>query len=498
MGVEEQSLMQPDMVGPKKEGDSDAVGCSSDTSVWSTPPRLWSESPQHLWDCEDKADSVTGRTPSVKKLRGGDKGVKAQGPHKQKTKHTVNCHIMKLPPIKQALQGSKPRASSAGRNRNKELKSQVRDLQQQLNEARTENKLLKRLQYRHTMALQHFQDSEGSISQILTKHNNETRVLQRLLRETCSCRDILARQLRATENKLLNTKATLQRLQMLSQDRSLLEREELTLRLAEATAQLEEKDRRILDMEKNFELCQASFNRQVVTEQRKSNEAKKISFYLQEEINQLTKEIQDRERDLEKHNIYSHRFLKRSNKKAREHKQVQTEGIVLPPTVTASVLEMQEKQEEQQESPVNMCCYSPVHESTVIENPERKDFTNVTLEENCQEDVEICAESSDCAKEESSEAAQVLEEKQETQHETEIPSILEKCLNVVEHHKLSKIRRNYTFKQATENLHNGRPAYSSGDMSPHQSTRSVMKTEVLSSETHDPQLIGGKSRKRKD
>lgn len=40
------------------------------------------------------------------------------------------------------------------------------DLQQQLSEARTENKLLKRLQHRHMVALQHFQDSEGSLSQV--------------------------------------------------------------------------------------------------------------------------------------------------------------------------------------------------------------------------------------------------------------------------------------------------------------------------------------------
>lgn len=40
------------------------------------------------------------------------------------------------------------------------------DLRQQLSEAWTENKLLKRLQRRHMVALQHFQESEGSISQV--------------------------------------------------------------------------------------------------------------------------------------------------------------------------------------------------------------------------------------------------------------------------------------------------------------------------------------------
>ncbi|XP_038549743.1 LOW QUALITY PROTEIN: lebercilin-like protein [Micropterus salmoides] len=116
-------------------------------------------------------------------------------------------------------------------------------LQQQLNEARTENKLLKRIQHRHTVALQHFQDSEGSLSQILTKHNNEAPSLQGLLRETQAC---LARQLQATESKLQRSKDSLQHLQLLSQDQGLLEREELNLRLTNATEQLDQKDKRIL------------------------------------------------------------------------------------------------------------------------------------------------------------------------------------------------------------------------------------------------------------
>ena len=59
------------------------------------------------------------------------------------------------------------------------------------------------------------------------------------------CRDNLARQLQATEIKLLNTRATLQHLQLLSQDQSLLEREELALRLAKAISELEEKNGRM-------------------------------------------------------------------------------------------------------------------------------------------------------------------------------------------------------------------------------------------------------------
>ncbi|XP_070762162.1 lebercilin-like protein [Enoplosus armatus] len=486
MCVRQQSLMQQAFA---HKTDGDAVGCSTDTSRWPTPFSLPS-------DFEDQADSLQDKTPAAKspnkwqgsKPPGREKGKKAQEPCRQKTNYTANGPVLKLPPIK-PMQLSKLKIQSANLSCIRELKSQVWDLQQQLSEARTENKLLKRLQHRHTVALQHFQDSEGSLSQILIKHNNEARVLQGLLRETRVCRDNLARQLQATENKLLSAKADLQHLQLLSQDHSLLEREELTLRLTKATAELEEKDKRILVLERNLELCQASFNRQIVTEQRKISEARKILCYLQEKICQLNREIQDRERELETHNIYSHRFPKGSTEKGRESKMVQTDGLVLLPTEGApqlqSLLELHytesEERLEEQESSVNSCCYNAVVEV------ESEVSVNVTLEDNHQE--ETCADTSEqssCSDEspehqierdsfaeekEASEAPRVLEEEQKTEeHDSEVSYISQKSLNTTEpkrkEYKLPKIRRHYTFKQSTENLHSGRPAHSSVDLDP--------------------------------
>ncbi|XP_044057574.1 lebercilin-like protein isoform X2 [Siniperca chuatsi] len=460
MCVRQQSLMQQAFA--HKEGDGDVVSRSTETSRWSTPfrPRCGSNSSHYSSDFEDQADSLIDKTPETKsseqcqesKSPGRKKGKKTQGPHRQKANYTVNRQVLKLPPIK-PLQVSKPRIQSANLSCIKELKSQVWDLQQQLSEARTENKLQKRLQHRHTVALQHFQDSEGSLSQILTKHDNEARALQGLLRETRACRDNLARKLQATEYKLLSAKASLQHLQLLSQDYSLLEREELTLRLTKATAELEEKDKRILNLERKLELCQASFNRQIDTEQRKIKEASKISCYLQEKIYQLSREIQ--------------------------------------------------------------CCYNPVQVSLVIENPETEISANVMLEENHQEDTETCAVTSeqsscseespehqtegDCAEEtEALEAPRVLEEEQKKEeHESEMSYISEKSLNTTEPkrkgYRLPKIRCNYKFKQSIENLHSGRPTYSSVDLNPHERTKSAMRVETLSGGVHDLRLPAGKS-----
>eukprot|EP00064_Thunnus_orientalis_P009662 superscaffoldBa00001241_g9687 len=363
----------------RREGDSDAVSNSTDTSCWSTPSRLCcgSNTPHYSSDFEDQTDSLTHKTPEAKT---SDKSKKAQGDHKQKTNNTANHQLLKLPPIK-LLQVSSPRSQSADLNCIRELKSQVWDLQHQLSEARTENKLLKRLQHRHMVALQHFQDSESSIAQILTKHSNEARVLQGLLRETRTCRDNLARQLQATGNKLLNAKASLQHLQLLSQDHSLLEREELTLRLAKATAELEEKDKRILE----------SF----------------ATEYPETEVSV---------------NVTSEKETGRPGTGRLDHLE---------------------------ETETERCADTVEQNGCSGENPELQIERDGTEEE------------------EAVDAPQELEEEHTEEHEGQVSTILEESLSTTEPkckgYKLPKTKRNYSFKQTIENLHSGRPAYSSVD-----------------------------------
>ncbi|KAG7226124.1 hypothetical protein INR49_018735, partial [Caranx melampygus] len=142
MSVSQQCLLQQ-ILAYNEEDDGDSGSYSTDTSRWSTPSKLnrGSNSPQYLSDYKN-----------------------AQGDYKQKRNYAAHCEVLKLPPIK-SLQVSKPRTQSGYLNCIRELESQVGDLQQQLTESQTENKLLKRLQRRHMVALQHFQESEGSISQ---------------------------------------------------------------------------------------------------------------------------------------------------------------------------------------------------------------------------------------------------------------------------------------------------------------------------------------------
>ncbi|XP_061639097.1 histone-lysine N-methyltransferase, H3 lysine-79 specific-like isoform X2 [Phyllopteryx taeniolatus] len=231
---------------------------------------------------------------------------------------------LKLPPIRDT---AKLRQQST--NNIKELKNQNYVLQQQLQDSKTENKLLKNVLHRHTVALQQFQDLEGSISQIQDQHRNEVKALRRLLSETRSSRDKLARKLQSTERELLDCKDRINHLQWrVNKNPNLLEKEELTRRLTEFTIHLEEKERRIQFLEKSNMLLQSSLNRQVATEYKKMFRTNVMSLGLQTAVCELSKKTQpDRTREAETNNINTIR-LRKHGRKAKQSKMVQTEERV--------------------------------------------------------------------------------------------------------------------------------------------------------------------------
>ncbi|XP_019720418.1 glutamic acid-rich protein-like, partial [Hippocampus comes] len=230
---------------------------------------------------------------------------------------------LKLPPIRDT---AKLRELSA--NNIKELKNQNYVLQQQLKDSKTENKILKNVLHRHTVALQQYQDLDGSISQIQDQHRNEVKALRKLLAETRSSRDNLARKLQSTERELLDCKDRISHLQWrVNRNPNLLEKEELTRRLSEFTIQLEEKDRRIQFLEKSNMLLQGSLNRQVATEYKNMSKTNEMSLGLQSTVSELSKKTQlDRTREAETNNINTIRSRKHG-RKAKQSKMVQTEKL---------------------------------------------------------------------------------------------------------------------------------------------------------------------------
>lgn len=196
-----------------------------------------------------------------------------------------------------------------------ELRNELTELHIKLDELQKENRALKRLQHRQEKALNKFEDTENEISQLLARHNNEIRILRERLRKSQEKERATERRLKDTEDELYRKKTVLQKLKKLSADKHLAERDDLAKKLALAESKLEDREKRIKDLERNLELSSSSFQRELHSKKKKLCEAQEENRVLQEELNQLNQKLKEKERELEAKNIYANRMLKSSPRK---------------------------------------------------------------------------------------------------------------------------------------------------------------------------------------
>ncbi|XP_068137629.1 lebercilin [Hyperolius riggenbachi] len=199
-----------------------------------------------------------------------------------------------------------------------ELRNKVAELQMQVEEYQKENKTLKRLQFRQEKALNKFEDTENEISQLLSRHNNEVRILRERLRKSQERERNIEKKLKETEEELYRTSVTLKKLKQLSENKHLAERDELSRKLEVIESKLEERERRVKELEKNIELTQSSFQRQLLIEKKKAHDAQEENKSLQEELQRLIQKLKEKERELDAKNIYAYRLSKPSPKKDTE------------------------------------------------------------------------------------------------------------------------------------------------------------------------------------
>ncbi|GAA6089946.1 lebercilin [Tachysurus ichikawai] len=199
-----------------------------------------------------------------------------------------------------------------------ELKNALGELQLRTDELQRENRLLKQLQLRHEKALHRYSDTESEISQLLSRHNNETHVLRERLRRTQEKERMAERRCVEADAQLQRCRDQLHKLQQLADDQRLGEREELARKLVHAQVKVQESERRVKELEKNMELSTGSFQRQLASERKKTHDALQETQTLREEINKLSTKLKERERELDTRNIYANRMLKGASKKDLE------------------------------------------------------------------------------------------------------------------------------------------------------------------------------------
>ncbi|XP_051518928.1 lebercilin-like [Myxocyprinus asiaticus] len=247
------------------------------------------------------------------------KGVTRRPPphshHPQQRSGGIQSHILsKDAPSKEVDKVTK-RMLSARLLKINELKNGLSELRLHADELQRENRLLRQLQLRQEKALHRYNDTESEISQLLSRHNNETHVLRERLRRSQENQRAAESSLREMDAQLQRCRSQLQKLQRLADDQNLGEREELSRKLMHTQAKLQESERKVKELEKNMELSSGSFQRQLANEMRRTHDTQLEVKALQEEVERLCTKLKEKERELDARNIYSNRMGKASSKK---------------------------------------------------------------------------------------------------------------------------------------------------------------------------------------
>ncbi|XP_061537975.1 uncharacterized protein LOC133405210 isoform X2 [Phycodurus eques] len=359
---------------------------------------------------------------------------------------------LKFPPISE-----EPKTYELTKNlKIKNLKRQNGDLQLELVVVKTQSKVMKNVLHRHTVAVQEYQRLEGNLSQIQDQHINEVKGMRNLLRKTRSSCDVLAKKLQDSEKELLDSKDKILQLELqILHNPSMLEKEELSCRLDEATIDLKEKNKRIWE----------------------------------------------RQKELDHHNLPALRFQHLAYKKETFNKMVQTDEIVSTPSEDGS--------------PVKSDSSEPDDElrkwlrSTSTDNVPVGSFVVKYLKRNVEQtekftnfkEIPDRQMAGDC-----SERNKVTEASQEPVDEDQDQDWTQQCPGscIFAHtiattppqqkgHKHIQFRRKYAFTPVTKNLHLGKPAYSGLDQRSHDSQtlrnspswKSVINTEEEEAPQYD-------------
>ncbi|XP_036405878.1 lebercilin isoform X2 [Megalops cyprinoides] len=198
-----------------------------------------------------------------------------------------------------------------------EQRNELTELQLRLDQLQKENKVLRQLQHRQERALNKFEDTENEIAQLISRHNNEVHVLRERLRRAQERERATDRRLKDAEEELHRSKAALQKLRRLAEDRQLGEREELARKAAQAQGRLQDSERRVKDLERNMELSSSSFQRQLAAERKKTHEVQEEVKNLREELERVTQKLKERELDTK--NIYANRMGRAPPKKETDN-----------------------------------------------------------------------------------------------------------------------------------------------------------------------------------
>lgn len=206
------------------------------------------------------------------------------------------------------------RVLSANRHKVSRLHNIVEELQQEVDELKSENKSLHRVSHRQEKEIRKIDNEEASLPILLQRHSAEMRTLKQRLRRN---QEVLSRKEKESherDKEIQKLRDKVKNYRELSQDKKLEERAALAKKLQNIEDEMASKDKKILDLEKAITLKDKMRQREMKEQRERYRQAKEELKRVQEDFRSLRERLQEKERELDEKNIYHQLIIQKKKR----------------------------------------------------------------------------------------------------------------------------------------------------------------------------------------
>lgn len=206
------------------------------------------------------------------------------------------------------------RVLSANRHKVSRLHNIVEELQQEVDELKSENKSLHRVSHRQEKEIRKIDNEEASLPILLQRHSAEMRTLKQRLRRN---QEVLSRKEKESherDKEIQKLRDKVKNYRDLSQDKKLEERAALAKKLQNIEDEMASKDKKILDLEKAITLKDKMRQREMKEQRERYRQAKEELKRVQEDFRSLRERLQEKERELDEKNIYHQLIIQKKKR----------------------------------------------------------------------------------------------------------------------------------------------------------------------------------------
>ncbi|XP_064627268.1 zinc finger CCCH domain-containing protein 13-like isoform X3 [Lineus longissimus] len=206
------------------------------------------------------------------------------------------------------------RMLSARRLKINELRNQVEELNLLVQDLKLENRTMKRDFRRQDKALSRYEVQESELPSLIAQHSEEVRTLRDQIKRSKEKYENSNKRYKDLSEELHKTKKLLKQYKDLAEHKKLGERDELARKLTQTEVEMDEKDKKIRDLERYIDNLQKNQRHELAIEIHRHRETQRRVAHYEDMIQGLETQIKEKEKILDIKNIYSHRIVRPPHK----------------------------------------------------------------------------------------------------------------------------------------------------------------------------------------